>query len=118
VEAIKLFDPAYEPYEKLPTGTFDGVLCTDVLEHCPEEDIDWIIEELFGFAEKLVFCTIACYPARKRLPSGENAHVTLKNPGWWIDRIGAAAAKRNGVKYVKYYVWFGLPHQRQLVVQG
>ncbi|MBI1986099.1 MAG: hypothetical protein HYS64_05380, partial [Rhodospirillales bacterium] len=100
VDDIRLFDPGYAPYSTPPTGTYDGVICTDVLEHCPEEDIDWIVGELFGFANKFLFCTVACYPARKKLPSGENAHITLKSPGWWIDRVTAAAAKRPQVKYV------------------
>jgi hypothetical protein len=115
VDGIRLFDPGYAPYSELPTGTYDGVICTDVLEHCPEEDIDWIMGELFGFAEKFLFCTIACYPAKKNLPSGENAHITLKNPGWWIDRITAAAAGR---KQVKYTTLVALLDKRQIMVKG
>jgi len=115
VDAIRLFDPGYSPYSEPPTGTYDGVICTDVLEHCPEEDIDWIIGELFGFAEKFLFCTVACYPARKKLPSGENAHITLKSPGWWIDRIVHAAAVRPQVKYVASVI---LPDKRPMIVQG
>lgn len=114
VDDIRLFDPGYAPHSAVPTGTYDGVLCTDVLEHCPEEDIGWIIDELFGFAEKFLFCTIACYPARKKLPNGENAHITLKNAGWWIDRIEAAAVKRPQVKYVARLALLG---NRDLVVQ-
>ena len=87
VNEITLYDPGYEPYSQLPSGTFDGVICSDVLEHCPEEDIDWIIDELFAFADLYLICTIACYPATKFLPNGENAHITLKKPGWWIDKI-------------------------------
>ena len=115
VDGIRLFDPGYAPYSEAPTGTYDGVICTDVLEHCPEEDIDWIIGELFRFAEKFLFCTIACYPAEKNLPSGENAHITLKNSGWWIDRITAAAAKRPRVIYVARVALFD---KRLIIVQG
>jgi len=99
LDDVALYDPGHQPYATLPSGTFDGVVCTDVLEHCPEEDIDWIIEELFGFARKYLLCTIACYPAKKRLPGGENAHVTQKPPGWWIDKIETAAAKRPSLQY-------------------
>lgn len=54
------------------------MICTDVLEHCPEEDIPWIVDELFAFARKFVYANIACFPARKQLPSGGNAHCTVK----------------------------------------
>ena len=79
VDEVVCFDPAYAPYSTRPREQFDGVVCTDVLEHCPEDDIPWIVDELFSFARRFVFVTIACYPARKRLPNGENAHITLRD---------------------------------------
>jgi hypothetical protein len=85
VDAIALYDPAYEPYSQLPSGKFDLVISTDVLEHCPEQDIPWIVAEIFGLSDRFVFCTVATYPAKKLLPNGENAHITLKSPAWWKD---------------------------------
>ena len=117
VNEVTLYDPGYEPYSQLPSGTFNGVICSDVLEHCPEEDIDWIIDELFAFANKFLFCTIACYPAKKVLPNGENAHITLQKPGWWIDKIQDAAAKRS---VVNYHLWIGVdgPNKNTLMVRS
>jgi hypothetical protein len=83
VESIRCYDPAYEPYSELPEGRFDGVICTDVLEHCPEQDLDWIIDGFFSFAGKFVYANVACYPARKTLPNGENAHCTIQPSGFW-----------------------------------
>jgi hypothetical protein len=91
VAEIRCYDPAYPPFSELPTATYDGVICTDVLEHCPEEDIAWILDELVGFARKFVFANIACFPARKRLPSGGNAHCTIKPAKWWEEHILRAA---------------------------
>lgn len=96
---IDLYDPGYAPFERLPQRTYDAVISTDMLEHIPAEDVPWVLEEMFGFAEKLVFATIACYPAVKTLPNGENAHCTVRPPSWWRDRIAAAAARRPGVRY-------------------
>lgn len=84
VEEVVCYDPAYAPFSELPTARYDGVISTDVLEHCPEEDVPWIVDEIFGFAKKFVFANVACYPASKRLPNGENAHCTIKPPDWWI----------------------------------
>jgi hypothetical protein len=83
VDEVVCYDPCYAPYSKLPDGTFDGVISTDVLEHCPEEDMPWIIEEIFAYARRFVFANVACYPARKRLPTGENAHCTIRPVEWW-----------------------------------
>jgi len=105
VDFVQCYDPCYEAFAKLPAGRFHGVICTDVLEHCPEEDIDWIIDELFGYAERFVFANVACYPAKKHLPSGENAHCTIKPPGWWREHLERAAAKRPGVAWEVWVQW-------------
>ena len=97
VDEVVCYDPCYAPYRNLPSGTFDGVICTDVLEHCPEEDIPWIIEEMFSYATRFVFANVACYPARKRLPTGENAHCTIQPVEWWRTLIEGIAARHPGV---------------------
>lgn len=89
LQQISQYDPAYVPLSKLPAGKFDGVICTDVLEHCPEEDVPWILDEIFSYAEKFVYGNIACYPAKKTLPNGENAHCTIKPTQWWLEQMNA-----------------------------
>jgi len=92
VDQIVCYDPAYGPYNKLPEGQFDGVICVDVLEHLPEQDLPWVLEEQFRYARKFVFGNIASYPADKVLPNGENAHCTIQPLPWWRDTILAARA--------------------------
>jgi len=99
ISDVRCYDPGYTPYIELPTGTFDGVICTDVLEHCPEEDVPWIVGELFQYATKFVYANVACFPARKRLPSGGNAHCTIKSVRWWEDVIRPIAARKPEVLY-------------------
>lgn len=99
LEKITCYDPGYEPFSTLPEGRFDAVICTDVMEHCPEEDLDWILTEIFDYATRFVFLTVACYPAKKHLPNGENAHITLRKPDWWRRKIVAAAAGRTNLVY-------------------
>jgi hypothetical protein len=99
VAEIACYDPAYPPFIELPRRKFDGVVCTDVLEHCPEEDIPWILAELFGFAEKFVYGNVACFPARQRLPSGANAHCTIKSARWWEEALARAAAATPEIAY-------------------
>jgi len=99
ISDVRCYDPGYTPYIELPTGTFDGVICTDVLEHCPEEDMPWIVGELFQYATKFVYANVACFPAKKRLPSGANAHCTIKSVRWWEDVIRPIAARKPEVLY-------------------
>ncbi|HEX6111833.1 MAG TPA: class I SAM-dependent methyltransferase [Geminicoccaceae bacterium] len=116
VTGIALYDPGYEPLTSMPSGTFDGVICTDVLEHCPAEDIPWIIDELFGFACRFVYVTIAAYDAIKTLPNGENAHCTVRPPDWWrgvcstashIGIRGFATACRSAPEWTEGPSWGG-----------
>jgi hypothetical protein len=96
---VRCYDPAYPPHAELPEGEFDGVVCTEVLEHCPEEDMEWIVGELFGYARRFVFANVACFPAQKRLPSGQNAHCTVRPVKWWRALIESAARRRPRVLY-------------------
>lgn len=85
LERMYLYDPGYEPFSRLPDGAFDVVICTDVMEHIPEEDLPWVIDELFGYTRQFMYVCVATYPARKTFPNGENVHVTLRDRKWWID---------------------------------
>jgi hypothetical protein len=99
VDDVTLYDPGYEPLADLPSGRFDGVICTDVLEHCPAEDIPWILEEVFGFARRFVYATIASHRAIKTLPNGENAHCTVRPPDWWQGLLHGIAHRHPGIRY-------------------
>ena len=61
----------------------DGVICIDVVEHMPPEDVINFIEDIFKLAKKFVFIVIACYPAGKKLPDGRNVHLSIKKHGEW-----------------------------------
>jgi hypothetical protein len=97
VDSIRCYDPGYEPHAALPSGRFHGVVSTDVLEHCPEEDLAWIVAELFAYGERFVFANVACFPAVKVLPSGENAHSTVRPVDYWRALFEACAAGCPGV---------------------
>ena len=84
---VKLYDPAVDQYSEDPTGTYDAVICVDVLEHVHEEHLDYVLQRIFSYADKMVWLKIGLAPAVAILPNGENAHVTVHNIQWWIDKI-------------------------------
>jgi hypothetical protein len=97
---VRCYDPAYQPFSTYPAEQFDAVISTDVLEHCPEDDVAWIIDEMFSLARHFVYANIACYPAKKHLPNGENAHSTIKPPEWWESFFIAASRNHGNVPYL------------------
>lgn len=92
VQSIDVYDAGRPDTASLVGGSYDAVICTDVLEHCDKQDLPWIIHELFESANTAIFATIATYPAQKHLPNGENAHCTLETADWW-SRLFVDAAK-------------------------
>jgi hypothetical protein len=90
-----LYDPSFPTHDKKPSGMFGGVLCSDVLEHVPEDDVTPMIEELFGYARCFVWGSVCCRPAKKKFDDGTNMHVTIKPIEWWREKFGNAAAIRN-----------------------
>jgi hypothetical protein len=98
-----LFDPGVPEIDELPDGTFDGVICTGVLEHVPRREIDDAISNLVRYAGKWAFISIGCSPSNKRLPNGRDVHVTLKPEEWWLDKLHAAFGDR--VRLETSFIW-------------
>jgi len=80
---VALYDPAFRRDDVLPTGKFDLVLCSDVLEHVPEDQVDEVIARLFSYARYAVWASVCCRPAKKTFPDGTNMHVTVQPYEWW-----------------------------------
>jgi hypothetical protein len=87
-----LYDPAVKEFSKRPKGQFDGVICTDVLEHVPIDELDVAIEDLVGYSKLWCFVSVCCRRAKtnKNLPDGRNAHVTIRPRRWWRDKLNGA----------------------------
>jgi len=98
----ELFDPGYEKYGKLPVHKKDAVICTDVLEHVAEEDLSWVVDEIFSYAKKMVFLNVACFKAMKTLPDGRNAHISIFSPNDWIQML---AEKSRNFKHLTIYMF-------------
>jgi len=83
VEDIYLYDPGVEKYSTYPNKKYDGVICTDVIEHIPENDVIQFIDKLFNLSNKFIFFVIATIPASKYFDDGKNIHLCLKTKKDW-----------------------------------
>lgn len=91
------YDPGVRQLAEMPEGSFRGIICTDVMEHIAEPDVDAVLDHIFdqltdgrpGF----VFFAICCAPAKKTLGDGRNAHLTVRPPEWWRQKIDDAAMR-------------------------
>lgn len=98
------YDVGVHQLRARPGGKFGGIICTDVMEHIAERDVDAVLADIFSFADgwAFAFFAIACRPAvKKRLPDGRNVHLTVRPPAWWKKRL--AAHGRAGLEIVARY---------------
>ena len=89
LKTIYPFEPARNTGKKRKC---DLVLCFDVLEHIFINDIPWVLNDLFSNAKQCIIINVACYKAAALLPNGENAHVTVRPPLWWLGQIECISA--------------------------
>lgn len=103
LDAVDIYDPGAGSTAQPIPGGWDAALCFDVLEHIPEDDIDWVLEEIFAAARKLVMINVALYPAARILSDGRNAHITLRQPDWWSERLQRTAERHPHLRAVCYF---------------
>ena len=91
LDSFDLYDPAYPKYNKLYNKKYDIVICTDVMEHIAEQDIDYVLKDILSHSKKTVFLNISCQPALKHFKEGkfkgQNVHVSVFDGHWWSDKV-------------------------------
>jgi 2-polyprenyl-3-methyl-5-hydroxy-6-metoxy-1,4-benzoquinol methylase len=96
---VNLYDPSFPQHSNKPQGEFDLVVCSDVLEHIPEHNVDEFVKTLYSHAGKALWVSVCCRPAKKFFPDGvTNLHVTIKDFQWWQDTFREHA--KEGVELV------------------
>ena len=97
IKDVCTYEPARNLLEKRKS---DCVVCMDVLEHIHVLDVPKVVDELFSLSKKLLVVNVACYKAAAMLPTGENAHITVRNPNWWKGMIDAISINYEEVEVV------------------
>ena len=86
---VREYDPGIVGKDELPAPA-DLVVATDVLEHIEPELLDNVLEHIRSLAKIGIFFNIATSAAKEILPDGRNAHLIIKPPMWWHDRLSRA----------------------------
>jgi hypothetical protein len=79
----------------------DLAICTDVMEHIPEDRVNYVLGTIYRQAP-VAFFRIAMYgdSERKIARNGGTLHVTVQAVEWWLDRLIIAGFPRQ----VEYWV--------------
>ncbi len=65
------------------------------LEHTPDDDVPWRLDELFRASARCVRLEIEC----ETPGAGRGRAETVRTPGWWSERIERVAAAHRGVRW-------------------
>lgn len=93
IRDISCYDPAYPPITDVPSEGADCVVCCDVLDRCPEEDLPWILSEILSLATKCVFIKVSNCDNSGVLEGGEPEICTLKPKDWWVNSLSTAKSQ-------------------------
>jgi 2-polyprenyl-3-methyl-5-hydroxy-6-metoxy-1,4-benzoquinol methylase len=98
------YDPGIAYWSETPKPC-EMVVCMDVLEHIEPDLLDNVLADLQRVTIKSGVFSVHSRPAKKSLPDGRNAHLTIEPPQWWQAKIAKhftivqwaeAFAKRDG----------------------
>ena len=80
------------PFSAKTEGRFGGVAMVGMLTSVPEDDVAWVLDELFGAAESFVYAAVACHGK----PGGQS---NIQTPEWWKAQFERAAKRRPGIQW-------------------
>jgi hypothetical protein len=81
------FDPGVTEFEIIKEKSYDCIVSNDVIEHFEPAFLDKTLQHMDTLFNRYAWFIIACYPAKKYLPDGRNAHLIIETPEWWITKI-------------------------------
>jgi len=86
VQGFYRYDPAYDIYSKKPTNKFDFVVCSDVLEHVPDDYLEEFFFDINNFVKSdgIIFYSISTKPSRNSFIDGTNMHINIKSIEDWF----------------------------------
>lgn len=115
LEVRDRYDPAIAAISVVPKQRYDMIVCTDVFEHLDEEEVSEVLDDILSLSDLVVFC-IDTREASTVLPSGENAHATVRPSSWWLSVVrqhfpSAEIVRRKGSSiYIKTWKSNGAAH--------
>ncbi len=85
---MREYDPCIDGKDG-PPDRADYVVCCDVLEHVEPECLDLVLKHMRSLAKRRLVVLVDCRPAKKFLPDGRNAHISLHDVDWWRQKLGS-----------------------------
>jgi len=96
---VTQYDPVDTSGDERLDDCYDGVVCMEALNYIPDEDVPWVIEDLFGRARQFIYVVIDNAPREKRLADGTCLHSRPRDLNWWQNGFKKAAGRHPRVQW-------------------
>ena len=97
--AVTLFDPMLPGFPQPQADIYGGVISVGALQHVPEEDIGWVLDEMFKAAQSFVYVAVSTADVAQSLPNGLPAPCNVRSAEWWKGQLELAARRRSGIRW-------------------
>ena len=84
---VEGYDPGNAEHSRVPKRSFDVIVSADVFEHIEPKHLPATLQLISSKMTVAGWFRIACYPAKKQLPDGRNAHLIVEKPEWWREQL-------------------------------
>ena len=88
------------------------------MEHIPEEDLGWVIREIFSYAKKMVFVNVACFEALKKFKDGTNVHVSVFHHQDWLQFLAHESRNHKDLIIYPFFDGFFEDNIDSVLTQG
>lgn len=80
------YDPVFEEFSSLPNEKMDFLICTDVLQHVPLNDLHNVLTEISSISSNCYF-HIKCTDHPTNFPNGKPTNCTVYPKEWWKEKL-------------------------------
>lgn len=84
---VDMYDPCVPGIDILQDKKYDGVICANVLNTIPEEELDEALDQIFSRAKKFVFIGVTDMALGKTYSDGNDICVNKKDESYWRAKV-------------------------------
>jgi mitochondrial fission protein ELM1 len=86
-------------FDDIASMRADGMVCASGLESVPEDDLPWLLDELFRAAERFVLVSLDCVRLRAARPADPAESCLFSDPSRWPTYLTMASQRRPSVHW-------------------
>ncbi|MCZ6500105.1 MAG: ELM1/GtrOC1 family putative glycosyltransferase [Gammaproteobacteria bacterium] len=83
IEQLVEFDPTAHLGDAVSSERVDATVCFATLDFVPDEDIPWLLKQLFGRTRRLVYCEVSNKTESQYLSNGMTLNRRNRPVEWW-----------------------------------